>query len=122
MRPHSRNIHRHRSRETVSALDERAPRSRPLADVAPRLRGLSVAGLSGGLVFTWSATADTFAALDACQYLTGGPCVQAAATGEPVHASPKTLLAGGRWELFATAAAAAGGRSDVVASGAGPSQ
>jgi hypothetical protein len=59
-------------------------------------------------LFTWSATDDRLAALDACQYLFGGPCVQAAAEGALVETVPPALVDEGRWELFGTAAVAAG--------------
>jgi hypothetical protein len=85
-----------------------ALRGRPITDIAPRLRGLTVTGLAEGRAFTWSATDDTSAVLDACQYLSGGPCVQSAVDGEVLSTFPPALGDHGSWGLFSAASTAAG--------------
>lgn len=102
--PRRRGTHRTTSAATGALPGPR----RDLAAIAPRLHGLSVTGIAVNRAFTWSATDDGLAALDACQYLAGGPCVHAAAVGQPVEAASQALIQEGRWELFASAAEAAG--------------
>jgi hypothetical protein len=109
MRTHPHPWQRRGSRGTVPRHTAAAAlRPLPITDIAPHLRGLSVTGMANGTVYTWSATDDTFAALDACQYLSGGPCVQAATEGMLVATLPGDLVDEGPWQLFATAAVAAG--------------
>jgi hypothetical protein len=45
--------------------------------IVPACVGMSLADLKGGLTFTLVATDSEIAALDAIQYLDGGPCVEA---------------------------------------------
>jgi hypothetical protein len=80
--------------------------ARPISDIVPELIGLSVGRLDGTLPCTWSATDELVAVLDACQYVSGGPCVSAALDGRPVEARPGDPEGG--WPLFTRAAGAAG--------------
>ena len=81
--------------------------------IVPDLVGLSLADLEGGLSFTLVSTDSAISALDAIQYLDGGPCVEA------VHEEHRTttdidLLAEDRWLLFARASAVAGVASTLT--------
>lgn len=61
--------------------------------------GASVSLRRRGRLFTVAASDDTVAAMDATQYATGeGPCVQAAASGQRVHA--RALPDETRWPAF----------------------
>jgi GAF domain-containing protein len=76
--------------------------------VAPDLVGVSVASLEHGLTFTLVATDEEIAALDAVQYLSGGPCVEAADDGQGVATTAEDLFSEPRWAALARASAAAG--------------
>jgi GAF domain-containing protein len=77
-------------------------------EIVPDLVGLSVADLEGGLSFTLVATDARIAALDAMQYLDGGPCVAGVHAERLVDVSIDDLLDERRWHIFARATAAAG--------------
>ena len=64
-------------------------------------------------MLTFVATDRRIGALDAVQYLDGGPCVHAASTGEIVHVEQLDLLDEDLWQLFAQAGAAAGVKSTL---------
>ncbi|WP_363321260.1 GAF domain-containing protein [Nocardioides sp.] len=69
--------------------------------------GLSLASLEHGVTFTLVATRDDVAALDGIQYLFGGPCVDAAHTGEVMtFERGDTVLDEHGWQQFARATAA----------------
>ncbi len=84
-------------------------------EIVPTCVGLSVALLRDGLTFTLEATSAEIAALDAVQYLDGGPCVDAAhedrTTTSARSAAPDVE---GRWHLFTRATAAAGVASTLT--------
>lgn len=113
--------------ETIAALDEldahlddtalaaglvaTADSARKLA---PGLVGVSVASRQLGVTFTLVATDDEIAALDAVQYVSSGPCVDAIDLGHGITTSPGGLLSESRWRDFARASAAAGVHSTLT--------
>ena len=80
--------------------------------LVPACVGLSVAMLDEGIALTLVATDDEIAALDAAQYLQGGPCVEAALTDQPIAVAHDAMVEH-EWALFAAATAAAGIRSTL---------
>lgn len=80
---------------------------------APGLVGASLAFREQGLTFTLVATDDEIAALDAIQYVSSGPCVDAIDLGHGI-ATPDGLLSEQRWQDFARASASAGVRSTLT--------
>jgi GAF domain-containing protein len=76
--------------------------------VVPQCVGLSLNLLDEELTFTAVASEELAADLDAIQYLDGGPCVEAADTGETVAYHSSDVLDEERWAMFAKAGAAAG--------------
>lgn len=95
----------------LDGLVEQASRAQR---VAPDLVGVSVAPRAHGLTFTLVATDEETAALDAVQYLTGGPCVQVAEDGNGLVTTSDDLFDEPRWQAFAQASAAAGVRSTLT--------
>lgn len=106
--------------ETTRAADELDPlatedalldRLRRAGDevrrVAPACRGLSVTLVEHGVTLTLVASDEEVAAMDAVQYLAGGPCVETAQHGQ-VIASDNARLDESGWHLFAAATAAHG--------------
>lgn len=77
-------------------------------EIVPECVGLSVGVIEDGLTFTLVASDEQSAAIDAVQYLDGGPCVAARDRLEPLHVSREDLLDESRWLLYAQATAAAG--------------
>src|SRR5215218_4681769 len=107
--------------ETDEALDEYLEQDssdlrQTLAEMAREARRIipSCVGLSLGLVrenltFTLVATATEIAAIDATQYLEGGPCVAVTEGGADVlDLDVQDLLDEERWTAFARASAAHG--------------
>ena len=82
--------------------------------VAPDLMGASVAFRQYGVTFTLVASSDEVAALDAVQYLTSGPCVEAVDDGQGIATSSEDLLNEPGWQAFAQATAAMGVRSTLT--------
>jgi len=91
--------------DLVSDLTSLAERARSLV---PELVGVSLAVLREGLTFTFVATEERIAVLDAVQYLDGGPCVQAARNNQEVRIGDTDVLNEEAWRMFAGAGAAAG--------------
>ena len=87
-----------------------AERARSLV---PDLVGVSLAALREGLTFTFVATTETIAVLDAMQYLDGGPCVQAARQNREVNIDDTNTLDENAWLMFARAGAVAGIRATL---------
>lgn len=100
--------------ETVQALDEldaqlddgtlldRMHRTAALAqDLVPGLVGFSIAAHRHGVTFTVVATDEEIAALDAVQYLTHGPCVDALAANRGLATSSDELFEG-KHQVLAT--------------------
>ena len=82
--------------------------------IAPDCVGVSVAMRQHGVTFTLVSSADEVAALDAVQYLTSGPCVEAVDDGHGIAASSQELMDEPGWRAFAQATAAAGVRSTLT--------
>jgi GAF domain-containing protein len=91
--------------DLVADLTSQAERAR---SVVPGLLGVSVAVLREGLTFTFVATQEVIAVLDALQYLDGGPCVQAARENNEVSLEDADALNEDAWLLFGRAGAMAG--------------
>ena len=104
-------------------LDDRLVELGRLArSVVPDLVGLSLSVVQDGVTLTLVAPNDVLAALDATQYLDGGPCVEAVEHPQaPLEAGMDDPLDEDRWSLFASASAAAGVAStlsmSIVAAG-----
>lgn len=77
----------------------------------PSTVGVSLTVVLDGEPFTVTATSEDIAALDAAQYLDGGPCVDGAAQAEPVVVGD--VLDEERWQLYARTAHAAGVRASL---------
>lgn len=113
--------------ETTEALEELGPfagdaihdqlvnTARAVIDLIPSCVGLSLAVYEYDLTFTLEATHQDVRALDAVQYLDGGPCV-VAAEGEEVVAITDTsaLMDEADWRLFAETAHHLGIRSTLT--------
>lgn len=80
--------------------------------IVPDLLGMSFSIVSEGVTFTYVATSLDVAALDAAQYLDGGPCVHAVSHGEVLEAE-HDLFDEDQWQLFSQSSAAAGVRSTL---------
>jgi hypothetical protein len=91
-------------------LDDRLVELGRLArNVVPDLVGLSLSVIQDGVTLTLVAPNEVLAALDATQYLDGGPCVEAVEHPQaPIEADMANPLDEERWSLFASASAAAG--------------
>jgi GAF domain-containing protein len=94
--------------DLVLAMGRRAQR------IVPDCVGLSLALFEDGLTFTLAASDEQIAALDAVQYLDGGPCVDAAHDNETIEADSGDLVDEERWRMYAQATAAAGVASSLT--------
>lgn len=92
------------------AVDEMAEAVR---QVVPECVGLSIGLRESGLTLTLVASDEELAAIDAVQYLDGGPCVDAADRGLPVEVDETSVVDEGLWQMYAEATAAAGVRSSL---------
>jgi GAF domain-containing protein len=81
---------------------------RLVKQLVPECVGLSLGLLDENLTFTLVATDQEIAALYAVQYIDGGPCVDAAASGEATEYPTPDSTDEDRWRMFARATAAAG--------------
>ena len=84
--------------------------------IVPECVGLSISTLEDGLTFTLVASSSEIAALDATQYLDGGPCVDAAKQDESVDVDDLGDLDAmdeRRWLLYARTGAAKGVASSL---------
>jgi GAF domain-containing protein len=113
--------------ETIAALDELGAQlddstlvtglvatADSARTLAPGLVGVSIASRRLDVTFTLVATDDEIAALDAVQYVSSGPCVDAIDLGHGIATSPGGLLSESRWRDFARASAAAGVHSTLT--------
>jgi GAF domain-containing protein len=91
------------------SLQEHLTRQASLARrIAPDLVGVSVASRTHEVTFTLVATDEVTATLDAVQYLTSGPCVEALDNAQGVVTDSDDLFAEHRWHALGKATAAAG--------------
>ena len=93
---------------------ELASMGQRVRDIVPDCVGLSLALLHEELTLTLVASSEEIAALDAVQYLDGGPCVEAAHTDRTVEVSTLDLLAEERWQMYAQATTAVGVASSLT--------
>ena len=89
-------------------------------EVVPGLVGVSVALRQLDVTFTLVATDEEIATLDAVQYVSSGPCVDAIDLGHGIATSPGGLLDESQWRDFARASAAAGVHSTLTLPVVGP--
>jgi hypothetical protein len=80
---------------------------RPVVDVVSSLAGISLARIEDGRPFTWTATDDVASALDGCQYLAGGPCVDAAGEHRVVEYDGPRCSRADDWVTFVRVSAQA---------------
>jgi hypothetical protein len=88
--------------------------ARRVQDLVPECVGLSIALFNHGLTFTLTSSSGHVSALDAVQYLDGGPCVVSAHEGLDVNVNETWLFDERRWQVYAQATAAAGVRSSLT--------
>jgi GAF domain-containing protein len=82
--------------------------------VVPELVGMSLSTVSEGVTFTLLAPNSAVAALDAAQYIDGGPCLDVVSEpGQTIETNIEDLLDEGRWTVFARSSAAAGVASSL---------
>ncbi len=87
---------------------------REVERLVPELIGLSLGLVSEGLTFTLVASGKGVAALDATQYLDGGPCVEVSeGRSDTLLARTDDPLDEERWELYSRTGAAAGVASSL---------
>jgi GAF domain-containing protein len=98
------------SHDVASALHRQV---RQAQEIVPELLGVSIASTAEGLTFTFVASSDVVATLDALQYLDGGPCVDAVRGGTVVDVPDADALDEQQWQLFAQGQSAAGVRSTL---------
>jgi transcriptional regulator with GAF, ATPase, and Fis domain len=84
-----------------------------VAVLAPDCVGMTLSYVQEDLAFTWAATGLDVAALDAVQYLSHGPCVEAMQEGAIVRAMPSDPLDENRWLEFCKAENASGVESTL---------
>jgi ANTAR domain len=94
-------------REVLKAMAREARR------IVPACVGLSLGLNFEGLTFTLVATAAEVAAIDAAQYLEGGPCVEVSGGAAVCDLDVQDLLDEDRWTAFARASAAQGIESSL---------
>jgi GAF domain-containing protein len=87
---------------------------RKAKEIVPDCVGLSLALLEDGLTFTLVATSEEIAALDAVQYLDGGPCVDGAHEGETIDLNAIDVTDEAEWQMYSLASAAAGVASSLT--------
>ena len=80
----------------------------------PECVELSLALLEDGLTFTLVASSEEISALNAIQYLDGGPCVTAAHEDHLIEVDRGDIFDEGRWLMYAQATAAAGVASSLT--------
>ncbi|WP_162529647.1 GAF domain-containing protein [Nocardioides caldifontis] len=81
--------------------------------IVPELIGLSLAVIEDGITLTLVASAEQIAALDAVQYLDGGPCVADLDRKEPLDVNIDDLFDEHRWQMYAQASGALGVASSL---------
>ncbi|MCW2819100.1 MAG: response regulator receiver and antar domain protein [Marmoricola sp.] len=82
--------------------------------LVPDAIGLSVAWVDQSVAFTLVSSNEEIAALDAVQYLGGGPCVDSVSLGHGLEVGHADLMDETTWRLFAQSTAAAAVRSTLT--------
>jgi GAF domain len=82
-------------------------------EIVPDCVGISITYIDEGLTFTLVAAPEEIAVLDAIQYLHGGPCVEAATSGNRMDVRDVDPLDEGAWQRYARAGAAHGVASSL---------
>jgi GAF domain-containing protein len=100
--------------EDDDLLAELAARAEQVRALVPPCVGLSLASTEDGVTFTLVATSEEIAVLDAVQYLSGGPCVEAVKAERVLACDQSDLLDEQEWRLFAQATAAGGVASTLT--------
>lgn len=90
--------------DLLRELNERGAR---VMKLVPDCVGLSLASTAHDVTLTLVATDQEIAALDALQYLFGGPCLGAVRAHQVIEYDVADALDEGRWQHFARATAAA---------------
>ena len=75
-------------------------------DLVPQCVGISLGSNELGVTFTVVASNEDIAAMDAVQYLAGGPCVTAVEAERVLQYTSEELFGEVEWQLFAEATAA----------------
>jgi GAF domain-containing protein len=97
--------------DLLEQLKELAGRVR---EIVPDCVGISVASSEHGVTFTLVATETEIAALDAVQYLDGGPCATGLEREEVLEMSGNDAFSEEGWRLFASATSASGIESTLT--------
>jgi hypothetical protein len=96
--------------DLMAALKDLGRRARA---IVPECVGLSLGLVRDGVTFTLVATAEDLAAIDAAQYLEGGPCLRDDGGADTVEVAMDDVLDEAAWALFARASAAVGVASSL---------
>lgn len=100
--------------DDVQLLVELRRRSEQTAALVPDCIGMSVAARELGVTLTLVSTTRSAAVLDATQYLSSGPCIDALDRGDVRAYTVDELLDEESWRLFSQTAAAAGVASTLT--------
>lgn len=95
-------------------VDQLAVAAQRAEAIVPDLAGMSLALRAHDVTFTLVASTDEIATLDAVQYLSSGPCVEALEDGQGLATTEGGLFSEERWHALASAGAAFGIRSTVT--------
>jgi len=87
--------------------------SRQIERIVPECVGFSLGSFVDGITYTLVSTSLDVAALDAVQYLDGGPCVKAVHEGETIE-NINDALSEDEWQLYARSSAARGIASSLT--------
>lgn len=98
----------------VDLLQQLSSRSDRVRAIVPDCVGLSLASCEHGVTLTLVATAREIALLDAVQYMSGGPCVDAVRAERVVTFAHGDGLDEEAWQHFARATAASGVASTLT--------
>lgn len=93
--------------EDEDLLDELLEKADRVQELVPQCLGVSVASNADEASFTLVATAKEIALLDAVQYISGGPCVEAVSAERVLAYDQSDLFNEHTWRLFAHATATA---------------
>lgn len=87
-------------------VDELKASAARVRELVPQCVGLSVGLQEHGVTFTLVSSDQLTAALDAVQYVAGGPCVAGVEAERVLQYTSEELFAEAEWQLFAQATAA----------------